>query len=85
MIILRAKEIVKKIPKRKSEAEMWKDIREGDILEFSVHLQSVGNVSAGGSRPVKVTCQNLRTGEYSDQYSFNSIMKIVERFEFEEV
>lgn len=68
--------------KKKSKASGFKNIKEGDILEFLVPIKS-----AGGGRAIYatyITVKNINTGEQGLQ-SFTQLSNILDNYEFEQI
>lgn len=68
---------------KKTKAKVFKDLQEGDIMDFSIAMASVGS-SRGRSYAPEITCVHERTGEYN-RLSFNQIARVLGNFEFEEI
>lgn len=84
MLTLRTTATVTKI-NRKSSSPCFKNLKVGDVIEFSVPIQAVGR--SGGYRGTYATyilCHNCRT-DVESQLSFNQIEKVLECCELEEI
>lgn len=69
--------------KKKTKAEMFKNLQVGDIVRFSVHIGAVGS-HRGRTYATCITCRNERTDEYCNK-SFNEIERFIGLFDFEEI
>lgn len=77
---LQTVEIVSEI-KAKTTARLLKDVKVGDVLEFSLPLRSTGHGRAAYVPMIRVT--NLHTEE-TTTFSLNELSKILDRaFVFE--
>lgn len=81
MLTLRTTAAVAKI-NRKSSSPCFKDLKIGDVIEFSVPIVKVGRHR--GTYATYILCHNCRTNVES-QLSFNQIEKILECCELEEL
>lgn len=81
MLTLKTTATVTKI-NRKSSSPCFKDLKVGDVIEFSVPILYAGNGSHG-SYATYIRCYNRRTNAES-QLSFNQIEKVLECCELEE-
>ena len=75
---LRVKKLLKK-----TSAKIFKDLKVGDTVEFTVKLQRAGS-SRGRTYSTYIQFKNLNNDETSFN-SFNQIANILDKFEFEEV
>lgn len=69
--------------KKKTKAEMFQDVQIGDIVNFSVSINSVGS-RRGRSYAVSIHCVNERTQQWCNK-TFNEIGRIMDLFSFEEI
>lgn len=84
MLTLKTTAIVTKI-NRKSSSPCFKDLKIGDVIEFSVPIQAVGRSgSYRGTYATYILCHNCRTNVES-QLSFNQIEKVLECCELDEI
>ena len=67
---------------KKSQSPAFKDLRYGDIIEFSVEIKAAGRNK--GTYATYIRCFNPQTKAES-KLSFNQIVKTLECFEFEEI
>lgn len=67
---------------KKSQSPAFKDLKNGDVVEFSVEIKPVGR-SNRGTYAVYIRCFNPQTGQVSN-LSFNQIARTLECFEFVE-
>ena len=67
---------------KKSQSPAFKNLRYGDIIEFSVEIKAAGRNK--GTYATYIRCFNPQTKAES-KLSFNQIVKTLECFEFEEV
>lgn len=67
---------------KKSQSPAFKDLKNGDVIEFSVEIKPVGR-SSRGTHAVYIRCFNPQTDQVSD-LSFNQIARTLECFKFEE-
>lgn len=65
---------------KKSSSPAFKDLQEGDVIEFSIEIERVG-VGRGGSHAAYIKCINTKTLLQS-KLSFNQIGRVLENFEF---
>lgn len=79
---LRTRAKVTKI-NRKSSSPCFKDLKIGDVIEFSIEIKRVGS-SSRGTRAAYITCCNEQTG-YESNLSFNQIGNILHCCELEEI
>lgn len=71
--------------KKKTKAEMFKNVQVGDVINFSVALASVGSRRGRkSSYAVNICCVNERTGERCFK-TFNEVGRIIDLFSFEEI
>ena len=80
MLTLKTTATVTKI-NRKSTSPCFKDLKIGDVIEFSVPIVRVGRHR--GTYATYILCHNCRTNVES-QLSFNQIDKVLECCELEE-
>lgn len=78
---LRTSAIVKKI-NRKSTSPCFKDLKVGDVIEFSIEIKRVG-MNSRGTRAAYIRCCNMQTGNVS-VLSFNEIVNVLNCCELEE-
>jgi hypothetical protein len=64
---------------RKTKAQMFKNLKVGDKIQFYVPIKYAGRNR--GTYATYITAKNLETGE-STQNSFNQISSILDAFEF---
>lgn len=81
MLTLKTIATVTKI-NRKSSSPCFKDLKVGDVIEFSVPISYAGN-SRHGTCATYILCHNCRT-DIESQLSFNQIEKVLECCELEE-
>lgn len=81
MLTLRTTATVTKI-NRKSTSPCFKDLKVGDVIEFSVSIVRVGRHR--GIYATYILCHNCRT-DVESQLSFNQIEKVLECCELEEI
>ena len=67
---------------KKSQSPAFKDLKNGDVVEFSVEIEPVGR-SSRGTRAAYIKCFNPQTNQVSN-LSFNQIARTLECFKFEE-
>ena len=67
---------------KKSQSPAFKDLKKGNVIEFSVEIKSAGR-SSRGTHATYISCYNPQTGQVSN-LSFNQIARTLECFEFEE-
>lgn len=67
---------------KKSQSPAFKDLKNGDVIKFSIELKPVGR-SSRGTHAAYIRCFNPRTNQISN-LSFNQIVRTLECFEFEE-
>ncbi|QHJ85035.1 MAG: hypothetical protein [Bacteriophage sp.] len=70
--------------KKKSKAAGFVHLQVGDIMEFRVLLDGVGQRSGGSSYAVDITYTNERTGEQGKK-TFNQLGKIIRGFVFKQI
>lgn len=80
MLTLKTTATVTKI-NRKSSSPCFKDLKVGDVIEFSVPIIRVGRHR--GTYATYILCHNCRTDTKS-KLSFNQIEKVLECCELEE-
>lgn len=80
-MVLKCKATCKKVLK-KSCSPAFKDLRCGDVIEFSVEIKAVGRNK--GTYATYIKCFNLQTKKESS-LSFNQIGRTLNCFEFEEI
>lgn len=68
---------------KKSCANMFSDVKEGDKILFSIDLTRAGRCR-NGTRPAKVTCCNLTSGQEVVK-TLNELDPILKSFEYEEI
>ena len=68
---------------KKTKAQVFKDIQEGDIMYLYIAMTSVGS-RRGRTYAPEITCVHERTGQYN-RLSFNQIDRVLSNFEFEEI
>lgn len=66
---------------KKSQSLTFKDLKEGDVVKFSVEIKRVGRNK--GTYATYIRCFNPQTDQVSN-LSFNQIARTLECFEFEE-
>lgn len=77
MLILKTTATVTKI-NRKSSSPCFKNLKVGDVIEFSIPIKNVGRkCSRRGSLAAYILCHNCRTGAESE-LSFNQIEKVLD-------
>lgn len=70
--------------KSKTQAEMFKHISPGDILQFSIPLQYAG--SGRGTHASYITIKNLSRDNNNIAYkSFNQLPGLISKFELKEI
>lgn len=74
---------VLKILKR-TNAKMFKDIRVGDIIQFSVPIRRAGG-NRGKSYSVDIEVENLSRESNTAYKTFNQLPKLLTSFEIEQV
>ena len=67
---------------KKSQSPAFKDLKNGDIIEFSIEIRSVGR-SSRGTHAAYIRCFNPQTNQVSN-LSFNQINRTLECFDFVE-
>ena len=67
---------------KKSQSPAFKDLKKGNVIEFSVEIKPVGR-SSRGTHATYIRCFNPQTDQVSN-LSFNQIARTLECFEFEE-
>lgn len=82
MLTLKTTATVTKI-NRKSSSPCFKNLKVGDVIEFSVPISYAG-YSSHGSCATYILCHNCRTDTES-RLSFNQIERVLECCELEEV
>lgn len=65
---------------RKTTAQMFKNLKEGDQIEFYVPIKYAGRNR--GTYATYITIKNINTGE-TTQSSFNQLSSILNAFELE--
>lgn len=80
---MKCKAVVKKVLK-KTQAQMFKDLKVGDVVEFSIAIESVGFGYSRATHAAWIRCKNLTNNDYTFK-SFNEIEKFLAYFVFEEV
>ena len=65
---------------RKTKAKLFKDLKIGDKVEFSVPIKRAG--SNRGTYATYIEAKNVETDEYTYS-SFNQLPSILDAFEFE--
>lgn len=81
MLTLKTTATVIKI-NRKSSSPCFKDLKIGDVIEFSTPIIRVGR--SRGTYATYILCHNCRT-DVESQLSFNQIEKVLECCELEEI
>lgn len=81
MLTLKTIATVTKI-NRKSSSPCFKNLKVGDVIEFSVPIVRVGRHR--GTYATYILCHNCRT-DVESQLSFNQIEKVLECCELEEI
>ncbi|WP_206459343.1 hypothetical protein [Anaerovorax sp. IOR16] len=66
---------------RKTKAKMFKNLKVGDTVQFSVPIKKVGR-GRSGTYATYIKALNIKTGEETES-SFNQIPIILDAFEFE--
>ena len=66
---------------KKSQSPAFKDLKNGDVIEFSVEIKRVGRNR--GTYATYIRCFNPQTDQISN-LSFNQIVKTLDCFEFKE-
>lgn len=66
---------------RKTQAKMFKDLKVGDKVEFSVPIKQAG--SNRGTYATYIIAENISSGARTNS-SFNQMPRILDAFEFEE-
>jgi ribosomal protein L19 len=79
-IILKSNIITVEKINRRSQAKMFKDLKVGDQIEFSVPLKSAGRGSRG-SYATYIIVKNINTGDTTSS-SFNQLPNILKAFKF---
>lgn len=83
-IIMKSKKIrIIKI-NRKTKAQMFKNLKENDLIIFELSLKRVGGHYSGGPYASYIKITNLKTNEYTYKSS-NELSNILNAFELEEV
>ena len=67
---------------KKSQSPAFKDLKNGDVIEFSVEIKPVGR-SSRGTHAAYIRCFNPQTNQVSN-LSFNQIARTLECCEFVE-
>lgn len=67
---------------KKSQSPAFKDLKKGNVIEFSVEIKAVGR-SSRGTHAAYIRCFNPQTDQVSN-LSFNQIARTLECFGFEE-
>ena len=65
---------------RKTKAKLFKDLKIGDKVEFSVPIKRAGSNRSTYATYIEI--KNIETNEYTYS-SFNQLPKILDTFEFE--
>lgn len=68
---------------RKTKAKMFKNLKVGDTIEFSVPIKQAGK-GVSGTYATYIRAVNINTGEETNS-SFNQIPIILEAFEFKPI
>lgn len=68
---------------RKSSSPCFRDLKVGDVIEFSISIKRVGR-SSRGTHAAYIRCCNMQTGNVS-VLSFNQIVNILNCCEMEEL
>jgi hypothetical protein len=68
--------------KKKTKACMFKDLKIGDELQFSIPIQSAGSNRGTYASYIKIAC--ITNGNYTTK-SFNQIGSCLNNFELEEL
>lgn len=69
---------------KKSKAQGFKTLEVGDIVIFTVPIESVGRNSRGGTYSTYTKCKNNRTEEEGYQ-SFNMLGRLLKNYKFEQL
>lgn len=67
---------------KKSQSPAFKDLKNGDVIEFSVEIKRAGRNR--GTYATYIRCFNPQTNQVSN-LSFNQIARTLDCFKFEEV
>lgn len=68
---------------KKSSSPAFRDLKIGDVINFSINIESVGKTSHG-THAAYINCYNPRTNQASS-LSFNQIERVLANFEFREI
>lgn len=69
---------------KKSKAQGFKTLEVGDIVIFTVPIESVGRNSRGDTYSTYIKCKNNRTEEEGYQ-SFNMLGRLLKNYKFEQL
>lgn len=69
---------------KKSKAQGFKTLEVGDVVTFTVPIESVGKGVHGTTYATYIKCKNNRTGEEGYQ-SFNMLGRLLGNYEFEQL
>ncbi len=69
---------------KKSKAKGFSSLEIGDIMQFTVPLNSVGTSRNGSTYSTYIDCKNLRTHE-EGFHSFNQIEKYLKCYDFKQI
>lgn len=69
---------------KKSRAEGFKTLKVGDVVIFTVSIESAGISNRGNTYATYIKCKNNRTGEEGYQ-SFNMLGRLLKSYEFEQL
>lgn len=80
-IIMKSEKLVVSRIIDKTRAKFFKDLKRGDVIEFSVPLKAAGSNKGTYATDVKVYC--YRTNDYTHK-TFNQMANVLLNFDFEE-
>ncbi len=83
-IIMRSKKIMIAKINKKTRAQMFKELKEGNLIVFELSLKGSGIGSSGRSYASYIKITNLETNEFTYK-SLNELGYILNAFELEEV
>ena len=69
---------------KKSRAEGFKTLKVGDVVIFTVPIESAGIGLSGTTLATYIKCKTNRTGEEGYQ-SFNMLGRLLKSYEFEQL
>lgn len=83
-IIMKSKKIKVVKVKRKTKAQMFKNLKENDVITFELSIKRAGRSCDTGTYASYIKITNLGTNEYTHKSS-NELSNILNAFELEEV